>query len=329
LFQCLGFNVISINFMLIKKFKMKRYLILVLVLVFSVSYGQEKTFSKDELSVTKWIDGTLLTPNANKKPRLAIIIAGSGPTNRNGNQNFLKNNSLKKLAEGLTNTGIATFRYDKRIVKQIRQGKVDNDIMFDDFVSDASDVIDYFIEKDVYSKIYIIGHSQGSLVGMLAAKDKADGFISLAGAGNNIGDVLIEQVTQMAPKLGEETQRIVDLLKAGKTTTDYPAALASLFGPDLQLFMMNWMKYNPTQIIESLKIPILIINGTKDLQVSESEAQLLKAANERASLSIIENMNHVLFEIKGDDLENSKSYNESFRPISPQLITSITDFITS
>lgn len=329
MFQYLGFNVISINFMLIKKFKMKRYLILVLVLFFSVSYGQEKTFTEDELSVTKWIDGTLLTPNAYEKPSLAIIIAGSGPTNRNGNQNFLKNNSLKKLAEGLTINGIATFRYDKRIVKQIRQGKVDNDIMFDDFVSDASDVIDYFIEKKTYSYIYIIGHSQGSLVGMLAAKDKADGFISLAGAGNNIGDVLVEQVAQMAPKLGEETQRIVDLLKEGKTTTDYPSELASLFGPDLQDFMINWMKYNPTEIVKSLKMPILIINGTKDLQVSENEAQLLKEANDKATLTIIENMNHVLFEIKGDDLENSKSYNESFRQISPQLIISITGFIKS
>jgi fermentation-respiration switch protein FrsA (DUF1100 family) len=89
------------------------------------------------------------------------------------------------------------------------------------------------------------------------------------------------------------------------------------------------MRHYPSEILKTLKMPILIINGTKDLQVSESEAQLLKAANEKAKLTIIENMNHVLFEIKGDDLENSKSYNESVRPISPQLIKSITDFIKS
>ncbi len=330
MFLILGFNLISIKFIVDKKLKkMRHYIFLVLILFASLSFCQEKTYNEEELSITKWIDGTLLNPNSIKKPSLAILIAGSGPTNRNGNQNFLKNNSLKKLAEELSDNGIATFRYDKRIVKQIRQGNVDKDIMFDDFVSDASAVIDYFKEKDWYSKIYIIGHSQGSLVGMLAAKNKADGFISLAGAGQNIGDVLVDQVTQMAPKLGEETQRIVDLLKDGKTTTDYPVALASLFGPDLQPFMMNWIKYNPTEIIETLKMPILIINGTKDLQVSESEAKLLKAANEKATLTIIENMNHVLFEIEGDDLENSKSYNESFRPISLQLISSITEFIKS
>jgi len=306
---------------------MKPYLILILCLVSAFGFGQDKTYTEEELSITKWIDGTLLVPNIDNKPNLAIIIAGSGPTNRNGNQNFLKNNSLKKLATALTENGIATFRYDKRIVKQILKNKVDKNMMFDDFVSDASTIIDYFKEKNAYSKIYIIGHSQGSLVGMLSAKDKADGFISLAGSGNNIGDVLVEQVTKMASKLGEETKRIVDLLKEGKTTKDYPTALASLFGPDLQPFMINWMSHNPTEIIKELKIPLLIINGSKDLQVSVKEAELLKAANDKAKLVIIDNMNHMLFEIEGDDLENSKSYNESFRPVSSQLIESITNFL--
>ncbi|MTE27271.1 alpha/beta hydrolase family protein [Winogradskyella ouciana] len=305
-----------------------KYYIWVLALFFSVvSFCQNKNNDEKEIAVSKWIDGTLLTPNDNKKPNLAIIIAGSGPTDRNGNQNFLKSNALKKLAESLTNNGIATFRYDKRIVKQIRQGKVDKDIMFDDFVNDASDVITYFKEQDAYSKIYVIGHSQGSLIGMLAAKEHADGFISLAGAGQNIGDVIVDQVTNMAPQLGEEAQKVVDKLKQGETTTDYPAALASVFNADVQPFMINWMEYNPAEIIQDLEIPILIVNGTKDLQVSEDEAQLLKEANEKAELKIIENMNHVLFEIEGDDLENSKSYNESFRPISSELIETITEFI--
>jgi pimeloyl-ACP methyl ester carboxylesterase len=308
---------------------MKFYLILVIPLVSYFSFGQEKIFNTQELSISKWIDGTLLSPTETESSTLAILIAGSGPTNRDGNQNFLKNNSLKKLAAGLSNNGISTFRYDKRIVKQIRKGNVDKNMMFNDFVNDASDVIDYFKAKKDYTKIYVIGHSQGSLVGMLAAKDRADGFISLAGAGQNIGDVLVEQVTKMAPKLGEEAQRVVTILKTGKTTTDYPAALASLFGPDIQPFMVNWIKYSPTEIIKELEMPILLINGTKDLQVSENEAKLLKAANEKATLIIIENMNHVLFEIQGDDLENSKSYNESFRPISPELITSIAKFIKS
>lgn len=308
---------------------MKNYLILVIYLVCTLGFSQNKSFTEEEISISKWIDGTLLHPNDVEKPNLAIIIAGSGPTNRDGNQNFLKSNSLKKLAEGLSQDGIATFRYDKRIVKQIRQNNVSKNIMFDDFVSDASDVIDYFKSKNNYNKIYVIGHSQGSLIGMLSAKDKADGFISLAGAGNNIGDVIIEQITKTAPIFSEDTKRVVGQLKEGKTTTDYPAALSSMFSSDLQPFMINWMTHYPSEIIKELDMPILIINGTKDLQVSVTEAHLLKEANAKAEIVIIEKMNHVLFEIEGGDLENSKSYNESFRTISPQLMNSIIDFIKS
>lgn len=306
---------------------MKYLLVTLSALIFNFSFCQDNLFTEEEISVSSLIDGTLLTPNTNEKQILVIIIAGSGPTDRNGNQNFMKNNSLKKLAEGLANEGIATYRYDKRIVKQIRQGNIDKNVMFDDFVSDAVEVITYFKEKEAHSKIYIVGHSQGSLVGMLAVKDLADGFISLAGAGQNIGDVIVDQVTNMAPKLGEEAQKVVDKLKNGETTSEFPPMLASVFNIDIQPFMINWMQYNPTEVIRKLKIPILIVNGTKDLQVSKEEAQLLKDANENAELKIIENMNHVLFEIEGDDLENSKSYNEASRAISLELIESITKFI--
>ncbi|GAB5564367.1 MAG: alpha/beta hydrolase [Winogradskyella sp.] len=301
----------------------------ILIALFSVHtvIAQEITYKETEVSISKHIDGTLLIPNDVEKPNLVIIIAGSGPTDRNGNQNFMKNDALKKLAESLTAKSIATFRYDKRIIKQILNRDIDKDLLFDDFVSDAKAVVTYFTESEKFSKIYIAGHSQGSLVGMLASEKDVDGFISLAGAGQNIGDVIVEQVAKMSLQLGEEAQKVVDKLKSGEKTTDFPQALASVFNADIQDFMINWMSYEPTEIIHELKIPILIINGTKDLQVSENEANLLKEANENAQLNIIENMNHVLFEIDGGDLENSKSYNESSREISALLIENIVSFI--
>jgi hypothetical protein len=87
------------------------------------------------------------------------------------------------------------------------------------------------------------------------------------------------------------------------------------------------MQYNPQEIIKSLDMPVLIINGTKDLQVTVEEANLLKEASNSAELKIIDKMNHVLFIIEGDDLENSKSYNESSRKISQELLDSIIKFI--
>jgi len=305
-----------------------KYIFIFLSFCFSsIIFAQDSTYTKQEISVNKHIDGTLLTPNNITKPNLAIIIAGSGPTDRDGNQNFLKNNSLKKLAVNLTKKNIATYRYDKRIVKQLKSKNIDKDIMFDDFVTDAKSIIDYFKNSQNFNKIYVIGHSQGSLVGMLAAKDRADGYISLAGAGQSIDQVIIEQINKTAPNFTKDTERVFKTLREGKTTTNYPIALSSIFNIEIQKFMINWMQYNPTEVIKSLKMPVLVVNGTKDLQVSENEAKLLQEANEKAILKIIQNMNHVLVTINGDDLENSKSYAETQRPIAEGLIEAITDFI--
>ncbi|OMP31085.1 alpha/beta hydrolase [Mangrovimonas sp. DI 80] len=291
--------------------------------------AQDANFTTENISVNEIIDGTLLIPNGIQKPPLAILIAGSGPTDRNGNQNFAKNNSLKKLAEALTREGIATFRYDKRSVKLLQTGKLDEEIMFDDFVTDASDVLQYFKKKKAFSKIYIIGHSQGSLIGMLAAKDNANGFISLAGPGKGIDEVLKEQIAKSAPQFSEESNRVIDILKSGQTTTEYSPALNSIFNIDIQPFMINWMRYDPQASIAMLDMPILILNGTNDLQISEADAELLKSAAPNAQLKIIDKMNHVFIEVDDNELENFKTYNDASLPISQDLVESISAFIKS
>ena len=307
--------------------RMKSHFIIIFLLCFFYSEAQDVYYSSKDITINIFVDGTLLIPTKEEKPVLAILIADSGPTDRNGNQNFLKSNNLKKLAENLSNHNIATFRYDKRIVKQIKNGNVDKNIMFDDFVTDAISVIEYFKKTNAYSKIYVIGHSQGSLIGMLAAKEGIDGFISLSGAGQSIDKVIIDQVQKTAPIYTEDTKRVFDIMRIGKTTMDYPTVLGSFLNIEIQPFMMSWMKYNPQDVIKSLNIPILIINGTKDLQVTVEEANLLKESSQHAEIKIIDKMNHVFFIIDGDDLENSKSYNESARAISDEMVTAILDFI--
>lgn len=306
-----------------------RIILLICLLVFGTTYSQDSTFVERDISINKFVDGTLLLPNSVTTKNLAILIGGSGPIDRNGNQNFQKSYALKKLAEGLTKNGIATYRYDKRTAKQVRTGIIDKNTSFDDFIDDAISVINYFKNSPNFEKIYVIGHSQGSLVGMIAAQGRADGFISLAGAGQTIDEVITYQVEKTANIYLEDTKRIFSILKTGETTTDFPIALASIFNLQVQPFMISWMKYKPTEEIKKLEIPVLILNGTKDLQVTVQEANMLKEAFPEAELKIIENMNHVLFIIKGDDLENAKSYNESYRSISEELINSIKEFIAS
>ncbi|MFL0352302.1 alpha/beta hydrolase [Xanthomarina sp. GH4-25] len=303
--------------------------VLIVFLMCSVTkmISQENVFKTEDISINQFIDGTLLTPTNNESPSLAIIIGDSGPTDRNGNQNFQKNNILKKLAEGLSNNGIATYRYDKRIVKQIRKGRVDKNISFNNFITDAVSIVNYFTEKNTFKNIYIIGHGQGSLVGILASKENVSGYISIAGSGKSIDEVILDQIKQTVPGLTEESEVAFKILKDGKATSNYPPALESIFSPENQAFMSSWIQYHPQESISELNIPTLIISGTKDLQVPTEEAQLLKEASKEGSVLLIENMNHVLFNIQGDDLENSKSYNESFRQLSPELLPAIIDFI--
>lgn len=308
---------------------MKSYLFAFLFsLVSFLSFSQEVNYTESELAINQHVDGTLMLPNGVSKPNIAIIIAGSGPTDRDGNQNFMKTNALKKLAIGLAKQNIASFRYDKRIVKQIREKNIDENILFDDFVTDAKSVLIYFKNREDFNKVYCIGHSQGSLVAMLALQEfGADGLISLAGAGQPIDQVILDQINTTAPIFYEDSKRVLDSLRNGKTNPDFPLALASLFNMGVQPFMINWIQYDPRKIIKDLNMPILIINGTKDLQVSEKEAQALHEANPNSQLVILDNMNHVLVPIEGDNLENSKSYNESQRALHEDLIPTLADFI--
>ncbi|OIP49387.1 MAG: alpha/beta hydrolase [Flavobacteriaceae bacterium CG2_30_34_30] len=310
---------------------MKSYiLILITFLIVFNSFSQNKTYKAEEIKINNLIDGLLLVPENEETSTLAILIQGSGPTDRNGNQPMVNNNSLKYLAEGLSNRKIATFRYDKRLVNLARQGRLkEENIVFDDFIKDAMDVTAYFKKDPRFSKIVIIGHSEGSLVGMVTAQEnRADAFISIAGAGQEIDDVIVDQLERQAPALKEDARNSFDDLRVNGIATNYGEGLSSIFRPSVQPFMRTWMAYNPQKEIAKLNIPVFIINGNQDIQVDENEAKLLKEAKPDAELLIIEGMNHIFKKITpGDTMENAKSYNEPNRKVMPELIETIENFI--
>ena len=192
-------------------------------------------------------------------------------------------------------------------------------------MTDAKSVINFF--KSKYKTIIVAGHSQGSLVGLLALNQSVDAFVSLAGAGKPIDQILEEQISKSAPMFLEDSKRVLATLKAGETTKDYPLPLSSIFNLELQPFMANWMQYNPVEVIKKQEIPTLIINGDKDLQVGIEEAKLLHEAAQNGQLLIIENMNHVLVNIEGDDLENMKSYNIATLEIAKEVSDRMLDFV--
>ncbi|MDX1463952.1 MAG: alpha/beta hydrolase, partial [Marinirhabdus sp.] len=203
---------------------MKNTISLLIFFTCSMVFAQNETFVSKDISVSPFIDGTIMTPDSEEKLPLVIIIAGSGPTDRNGNQMMMKNNSLKYLAEGLYKEGIASFRYDKRIVKQMKERNVNEEgISFEDFIKDARDVVSYFERADAFSKIIVLGHSQGATIGLVAAQEFADGYISVAGPGRSIDDVIVDQLSQQAPGLQENARTSFDDLRVNGVAANYNA----------------------------------------------------------------------------------------------------------
>ena len=299
------------------------------ILLFFISleaFSQEKNYDSLQVSIDPEVQGTLLSPKGENQPPLAILIAGSGPTDRNGNQALFKNNSLKYLAEGLAQKGIATFRYDKRVIAQINNATVQEEKMtFEDEVNDALLVVNHF--KDKYKKIILIGHYEGALIGLLVAqKVVVSKFVSISGAGNSSATLIEEQIGKNAPQLKEESQKIISQLRKGELVENISPYLAPVFRKSVQPYLISWFKYEPTKEIAKLQIPILIVQGTNYLQVEDKEAQLLKEAQPKAQLLLIEGMNHVLKKVKTLE-ENQLSYLNPDLPISGELVEDIASFI--
>ena len=309
---------------------MKRYLNLFLLALCFASCKQEIRFTETEVNIPSekiTVNGSLIAPEKGQKAPLIIIIPGSGPNDRNGNTGMVKNNSLKFLAEGLRDHNIATYRFDKSALAWLKtKGFKEEDGSFEDFITDAKSVIKYFKNTNNFSKIIIAGHSQGSLVGMIAASENVDAFISIAGTGRSIDQILIEQIGKQAPTLIEETTTAFEKFKKGEKVENTNPMLASFLRPSAQPFLMSWIKYDPQNEIKKLTIPTLIIIGTKDIQVPVSDAKLLNASNSTSEIKIIENMNHIFKEIT-DDSENIPSYTNPELPIMNELVTTIDEFV--
>jgi alpha-beta hydrolase superfamily lysophospholipase len=293
-----------------------------------ITVAQDTTFTETELSIDKFTDGTLTLPTEEYNKYLIIFIQGSGPTDRNGNQPMLQNDGIKKIARELAGNGIASFRYDKRIFKAQKLQLSEKDMIFEDFVEDAKNVVMHFRKEKKFSNIIIAGHSEGSLIGMLAAQEDADAFISLAGAADPIDEIITEQVTNMAPELGASARSAFDDLAKNGKTSNYSPMLEAIFRPSVQPFMSSWMKYDPSEEISKLQIPVLVVNGTSDIQVSEEQAQKLAESNENSELAILDQMNHIFRKIETKDrLVNTKSYNEPNLPLHPELVSILTEFV--
>ncbi len=316
------------NSVLYKPLTYMRLKFLLLIIAINVScFAQEKEYNSATVRINKFIEGTLITPYSDASVPLVVFIMDAGAINREGNDRMSKNDAFKLLSLQLAKQGIATYCFDKRLFKIDAYGIHENEISLDHFIEDVTSIVSYFKKNGNYSKITLAGHGQGSLVGMVAAKNDVDAFISIAGNAQAVDQIIIQQLEKQAPGLDKRAATAFAALKEKGRAMDYDPALESIFGYNLQPFMKSWIQYVPAEEITALEIPILILQGDKDLQVEVSEAEKLKEAVPNASYVIIKNMNHVLREIKGSRLENHKSYNEHWLPIMPEVTSAITNFV--
>ncbi|QHL86545.1 alpha/beta fold hydrolase [Nibribacter ruber] len=283
----------------------------------------------DLVTSTGTIKGTLLLPTSSKPVKVVLLHAGSGPTDRDGNIGPYQNNSLKMLAEALYAQGIATVRYDKRGIGESKDaGKKEEDMRFHHFVEDATAWVQKLKADKRFSKVVVLGHSEGSLIGMQAAQQaKADGFISVAGPGKSADQVIREQLMPQPKMVQDIAFPILDSLVAGKLVPDANPMLQALFRPAIQPYLISWFQLNPQVEIRKLKIPVLLVQGTQDMQVSTAEAQLLKEAYPAAKLVLVENMNHVLKPASADKAANLATYSNPELALSPTLAQEVTAFV--
>jgi pimeloyl-ACP methyl ester carboxylesterase len=298
-------------------------------LVGSASFGQSENrlgyFELDQTLQTSTgeLSGTLTVPILKGTFPVALIIAGSGPTDRNGNNAQMKNNSLQLLAHELAAQGIASIRYDKRGIGASKGALIsEENLRFENYVEDAKAWAAELKADSRFRELIIIGHSEGSLIGMLAC-EQADLFVSLAGAGRPIDVILKEQLAVQLKgekKLLRAANDGLSKLKEGKLVEDAPVELFGLFRSSVQPYMISWMKYDPAVEISKLKIPIVIVQGSTDLQVKEEDAVILfKAHPLNSRLIIIENMNHVLKIAPLDRTKNIETYSNPELPLASEL----------
>lgn len=285
------------------------------------------------------LSGTLLMPDSNEagsNMTVVLIVAGSGAVDRNGNVAQLQNNSLKFLAEGLAEKGIASLRYDKRGVAGSAAAMIpETDLRFE---NNVNDMLDWYglLEKDGrFSDIILLGHSEGALVATLAAQKtqgqqatKLKGVILLAAVGSPAAEVLKMQLVaaELPHNILQMALAILQRLQNGERADTVPSELNVLFRPSVQNYAISWFALDPAKELARVTVPVLTVSGGRDIQVPMTEAKKLAVVENNQWLHF-KNMNHILKPADADRIKNIASYSDSNLKLVPELLPALTDFI--
>ncbi|WP_237886135.1 alpha/beta hydrolase [Pseudomonas sp. PGPR40] len=275
--------------------------------------------------------GSLLLPKSDTPVPVVLIISGSGPTDRDGNNpDGGRNDSLKRLAWVLAKHNIASVRYDKRgVAASLAATPDERNLSVEAYVADA-EAWGHKLKTDPrFGKLILLGHSEGALIASLAAPSvDAGAVISLSGSARPIDQVLRQQLSnRLPPALMLRSNELLDSLKAGHTDDNVPAQLQVIFRPSVQPYLISLFRQDPAAAFAKLKMPALIIQGSNDIQVGVDDAQALKTAKPDAELALIEGMNHVMRIVPNDVKRQLASYKDPQLPLAAELGARIIGFI--
>ena len=281
--------------------------------------------------------GTMLAPAAGHGP-LVLIIAGSGPTDRDGNSpGGIRAAPYRLLAEGLIAHGVTTVRFDKRgLGGSVGATPDGNAVTIPDYVTDVQAWTAVIRKRTGVSCVWLLGHSEGGLIAMAAAQNQQDicGLILVSTAGRPMGEVLRDQIKSNpanAPLL-DQALPAIDSLEAGKRVdiADMPPPLQLLFNPRVQGFLISVFSYDPVRLLAGFRNPVLILQGQRDIQIHEADARNLKSADPQATLVLLPDVNHVLKSVTSDNVAaNIATYSSASLPLAPGVLDTIADFLAA
>lgn len=273
------------------------------------------------------LSGSLRVAAGTGPTPLMVIAPGSGGTDRDGNPWGAKlgSNHQRLLADALAQAGISSLRYDKRVLPTASPPTKNSDIRFEMQVDDVVAWVNRFAADPRFSRVVVVGHSEGALIGAQAVqRSKAAALVAVAGAADRLSDVLRRQVhPKLPPALVAESERILKTLESGKTVDDVPAELMSLYSPVIQRFLISSFAIDPRVEFAKVKVPTLIVQGATDVQVLVKDATALAQARKEASICIIAGMNHVLKDAPAGDLS---SYTNLTQPLDTTLVKALVSF---